>query len=202
MIRYRRYGNFRFWDYGVSWIGIGILLLFSAVSLILDLSFAFAIIPIAYVVVWLWCILAPQNEHFSINGDLITVYKGKNAYNIAIPKEIIVVISYADICPPFAVRTAVREQTHILKGKYAVTVLRTMPLDDTINALHRNHLQKYTMSTIQQSFGGNTLVYSFVCNQELLNQLLFNRSCSLVIPSSLAGSVTVDQNITYIDTAC
>lgn len=199
-----RYGKFRFGDYNMSWGAIILLMLFAAASLILDLSFLFFLFPTVFAVVWLWVILVPHREQFVLHGDTIAVYAGKKSRSIALPLELTLVVSYADICPPLAIRTAVGDQTHILKDKYAVSILQDVPLDAALEALHRNYIQRYTTSTIQTVFDDYRFVYSFVCNQSLLDELIANRKCSLIIPESLFERISVDSSIVnvYIDTKC
>lgn len=104
------------------------------------------------------------------------------------------VVSYADICPPLAVRTVVGNQTHILKDKFAVSILKEMPAEVALEILHRNRAQKYTNSNIQTVFDDYRYIYSFVCDQSLFDELIANRECLLIIPESLIGVISFDQN--------
>jgi len=197
----RRLGEFRFCDYCVSWIAIALLLLFCISSIVLDLSFLFVIFPTVYAVVWLGVILVPHREQFVMSGDSVTVFSGKKKQTICLPSELTLVLSYADVCPPFAMRTAVGNQTHILKDKFAVSILQKMTVEVALEALHRNRIQKYTTSRIQTVFDDYRYIYSFVCNQSLFDELIANRKCLLIIPESLSEVISFDPNIVnvYID---
>ena len=204
MIKNSRYGQFRHSDYCVSYLGMAVLLLFSVASIIVDLSWIFIAFPIVLVVFWLLSILMPHRERFIVDHDTITIFRGKNTYTITLPSELILVISYADIAPLFAVRTAARGQTHILRDKYAVSILHETTPETVLEALHRNHLQTYTTSTIQNVFDDFHYIYGFVCNQTLLNQILHNRKCTLIIPASLLPKMSIDAIVAnmYVDEDC
>lgn len=191
MMHYR-YGRFKISDYWMSLVAITVLVVFAFASIMLKLSILFVFFPLIYAFVWLWVILASTCERFTLCDDTIVVSRGKQSHTITLPLELTLVISYADICPPLARRTAFGKQTHILKQKYAVSILRRMPLEDTLEALHRNYVQIYTTSTIQTVFEGYLYIYGFVCNRSLLAQLTNNRRCHLIIPESLSALVGVD----------
>lgn len=197
-MKYYRYGKYRPSDYFISWVGIAVLLLFSIGSIILKLSFLFIVFPLVYAVIWLWAILAPYREKFIMSDNSITVLLGKKTRTIILPSEITLVVSYADVCPPLTLRTAIGNQTHILKDKYAVSILQKMPLDVALETLHRNQIHNYTTSIVQRVFGDYRYIYSFVCNQSQIDRLIANRNCLLIIPESLQEKVSVDQSIVDI----
>lgn len=203
-MEYYRYGKFNFSDYYGSWFGIAVLLIFTIASITLDLSASFVIFPTVYILIWLWKILMPNRERFVVCDDYIRVLVGRKTQNIIIPSELTLVVSYADICPPLAMRTAVGNETHILKDKYAVSILHKMPLDATLEALHHNYLRKYTTSTIRALFDDCRYIYDFVCDQYLLDKLIANRDCQLIVPGSLSEKISVDSNYVniHIDTRC
>jgi hypothetical protein len=125
----------------------------------------------------------------------ITVLLGKKTRTIILPSELTLVVSYADICPPLAIRTAIGNQTHILKDKYAISILQKMPLDVAMEALHRNQIHNYTTSIVQSVFDGYLYIYSFVCNQSQIDRLIANQNYLLIIPESLQEKISVDQSI-------
>jgi len=200
-MRIRRLGTFRFGDYYTSWIAIVLLLLFSIASVVLELPFLFVIFPLMYVVIWLGAVLVPHCEQFTISSDVISVFWGKKKRTIHLPSELTLVISYIDVCPPLTVHTASGNQTHILKDKFAVSILKQMPVEDVLESLHRNYIHKYTTSSIRTVFDSYNYIYSFACNQSLLDALIANRKCLLILPESLAKLVSFDNSIVnvYID---
>lgn len=203
-MKYYRYGVFRPGDYCMSWVGMVVLPFFSIASIVLDLSFLLVIFPTVYAMAWLWVILAPHREQFVICNDSITALFGNKTHTIILPSELTLVVSYADICPPLTKRTAVGKETHILKDKYAISILQKTPVDVAIEALHRNHVQTYTTSIIQTVFDDYRYIYSFVWNQSPFDKLIANRKCQLIIPESLVGRIPVDPSImnVHIDMGC
>ena len=199
-----RYGEFRLGDYCMSWVGIVVLLAFSIAVIAMNLPFLYAIFPIVYALIWIWRILAPHYEMFCISGNTISVFRGKKTRTIILPPELTVVVSHVDICPPLTKRTPIGNQTHILKDKYAISILKGMQMDTAVEKLHRNYVQTYTTSTIQTAFDDYQFIYSFVCNQSLFDTLTNNGHCKIIIPESLLGKVSVDPSImdVYIDMGC
>lgn len=191
----RRLGKFRFCDYCTSWFSIILLLLFSIASIVLELPFLFVFFPSMYAVIWLGALLVPHCEHFCISGDSITRFYGKRTQTIPLPLELTLVVSYVDVCPPLAMHTAIENQTHILKDKFAVSVLQQMPVEVALETLHRNHVQKYTTSNIRTVFGDYRYIYSFVCNQSLFDALIANRKCLLIVPESLSKVLSFETSI-------
>lgn len=92
-MEHRRYGEFRFNDYCASWIGIAALLIFAVVSLALKLHFLLAVFPSLYAIIWIWTILAPNIEKFSISSEKIIVKKGRKKEEIPIPSKLCLVVS-------------------------------------------------------------------------------------------------------------
>ena len=76
------------------------------------------VIALVYAFIWLIKILVTINESFMIVDNDIIISKIGKAQKIPIPSELTLIISYADVCPPLAIRTATGKQTHILKDKF------------------------------------------------------------------------------------
>ena len=205
-MKFFRYGKFSFADYWGSWISIIILLAYSVCCIVLHLSLIFVFFSLVYAFIWLIKILMTINESFMIVDNDIIISKIGKAQKIPIPSELTLIISYADVCPPLAIRTATGKQTHNLKDKFAISILTKMPLDITLETLHKNRIEEYTNSIIQTTFNDYRYIYSFVFNQFLLDSLICNRDCILILPQSLVEKITVDLNYTntivYIDKRC
>ena len=101
-------------------------------------------------------------------------------------------VSHADVCPPLAMHTDMGNKTHILKDKVAVSILQKMPVEVVLDVLHRNYVRKYTTSRIRTVFDDYRYIYSFVCNQSLLDALIANRKCLLILPESLSKGMTFE----------
>lgn len=200
-MRNKRLGEFRFGDYVGSWVSIVILLLFSTACIVLELSCLFVVFSLVYAIFWIMAILIPHCEQFSINSDSITVFWGRKTKTIYLPEELTLIVSYADVCPPLAVRTALGNQTHVLKDKFAVSILKKMPIEVTLDTLHQDRIKKYTNSSIGNVFDDYRYIYSFVCNQLLLDTLIANRKCLVIVPESLSKVISFESNNenVYID---
>lgn len=184
-MKYHRYGSFRFSDYWSSWTVILVFLFFSVSGAALNFSTIFIIFPLFLILIRLGNIIIPHSERFYIQDNRITISFLKRKRTVAIPPNSVLVISLADIAPPFAVRTATNNSTHILKEKYAVSIIQDIQVDGVLKELHHFTIKQYTMTVIQNRFKAYQLVYSFVCTQDILDQLTQGKECSVVIPQSL-----------------
>ena len=148
--------------------------------------------PLGLLLIMAHSIYEPNSERFMISGDTITIMQGKKEKKVSIPSELTLVISYADVCPPLAKRISYGNQTYILKGRYAISILKKIPLEDALVRLHRNYTRKYTTSTVEACFDECLYVYSFVGNHEILDRLLSNRNCQIIIPETLLNQISID----------
>ena len=201
---YKRYGEFRIGDYKTSWMVLGLMIIFIVACFLLQLPVVYMVVPILYSVALINSIWNPNREYFKLINGIIYVKKGKKEKEIKIPKEISLIISPVDICPPLTVRTAVGNKTHILKGKYAVSVLMRMDMEEIIEKAHIGYIKKYTTSTIRNAFEEYKYVYSFVCDNVLLNQLLRERKANILIPKSIFDKMFLENKDLeiFIDSEC
>ena len=190
-----RYGEFKIRDCYIPFLIATICLITAFLGFILDvihvlmpLAFACALIAIIHIIT----ILISYKEQFILNTDHVVSIKGRKVKKIDIPFEATLVISYADICPPLAKRNFYSNNTHIIKDRYAVTILRKMPTDNVLADLHKNRVKMYTTSMLASIFAGYRYIYCFVCDQDDLEHLITNRKCSLIIPESLLHNVNAD----------
>lgn len=201
---HKRYGEFRITDYKTSWMGLGLMTIFIVACLLLQLPVIYIVVPIVYSVALINSILSPNREYFKIINDIIKVKKGKKERTIKIPKEFSLIISPVDICPPLSVRTAVGNKTHILKDKYAVSILMRMDVEEILDRVHKGYIKRYTTSTIKNAFEEYKYFYSFVCDDILLNELLRERKANILIPKSIYDKVLLENKDLeiFIDSEC
>ena len=201
---YKRYGKFKISDYSASWMVLGLMIAFGVACLLLKLPGIYLIVPILYSATLIYSIWNPNREYFEIADGIINVKKGKREKQIKIPKEISLIISPVDVCPPLSIRTAVGNTTHMLDGKYAVSILMKMDMHEMLEKVHRGHIKQYTTSTIKNAFEEYKYFYSFVCEDLLLNELLRERKANILIPKSMINKVLLekfDLEI-FIDSEC
>lgn len=197
-----RHGKFRFSDYYILFLTVLVCFIFMLASVMMHLPVLYVIIPAAYALVLLWVIIDRHIETFIICNDLITVFKwGRRTHNYVLPTELTIVVSYDDVCSPYVTRTNVRTQKHISRDKYAISILHGISLNVALEVLHQNRIKTYTTSTIRTLFGGHHYIYSFVCNQSLLDMLIADRKCMVIIPEALLEEIRIDPSVAevYID---
>lgn len=198
LMKHKRYGKFCFRDYISGWFAIAVLFLLIITCFITDTHFYLLIWPLLFLFIMVWSIYKPNSERFSISGDIIKIIQAGKEQRISIPAEPTLIVSYADVCPPLAKRISYGNQTYVLKGKYAISILQKMSLQTVLDRLHQNYTQKYTNSTVEACFEEYLYVYSFVGNQEILDELLFKRNCQIIIPETLVNQISIDLHQTNI----
>lgn len=181
-MEFNRYGKLCWKDYKFTLASIGGFILLAIASLALGLAFSYSVFAMAFAIVWTILILRPYRERFSVGDHFILVRQGKHTHEVPFPPDIILVLSQADIRDTFSV------QSYFLRNKYAVSLLRSDPLEDMLQILHANRVKKYTNSTIGAAFA-HSFIYSFVYNKDALAQILKNGVSMVIIPESLVDQV-------------
>ena len=201
-MEYRRYGKFHFSDYASAWLSIVFLFVLVVVGFLTDTQIYLLFWPLLLIIIMIWSIYKPNSERFLISSDTITIMQGRKKKKVSIPSEPTLVISYADVCHPLAKCISYGNQTYMLKNRYAISILQNIPLETAFERLHQNYTRKYTNSTVEAYFDERLYVYSFVGNQKLLDKLLTNRNCQIIIPATLLNQISIGlhQINVHIDT--
>ena len=191
IMEYKRYGKFRMRDYLSAWVGILVFLWVFLLGVIVNEIDYLLVFPIIGLLIMAGSVYAPNRESFSIVGDTIIARTLTKKREIAIPSEPTLIVSYAGIHPSSAVgkRVSGPNDYYTLRDKYAVTILQKMALEDVLPRLHPKYAIKYDNGTIEQFFDDDCYCYSFVYDQDLLDKILQNRNCLLIIPESLKEKV-------------
>lgn len=199
---YRRYGKFCFHDYISAWVAIAFLFVLVSVGLLTETQAYLLIWPLFLILIIVWSIYKPNSECFLISGDTIIAMHGRKQQEMSIPYEATLIVSYADVCPSFAKHIYGGNQTYILRGRYAISILQKVPLETVFKRLHKNYAYKYTNSTVEACFDEHLHVYSFVGNEEIWNKLVGNRNYNIIIPESLLKRIPIDlqQINVHVDT--
>ena len=197
-MKHRRYGKFRFRDYISAWIAVALLLVLMVLVFLTDTPFYMLIFPLLLLTFMVWSIYKPNSECFWLSGDIITIAEGGKTRDISMPSELTIIISYADVCSPFAKRISYGNQTYMLKGRYSISILQKMPLEDALMRLHQNYTRKYTNTTVEMSFDEHLYIYGFVGNQEILDHFLTNKNCRIIIPETLFNQISISSHQTNI----
>lgn len=199
-MKYRRYGKFHFRDYYSGWFAIVFLFLIAVMSFLAETYNFLAIWPTILIVIMTWGIIEPNEECFSMSADIINVKKRKKRHQITMPRELTLVVSYADVCPSWAKRIGVGNSTYMLKGKYAVSILKKIPKENVLETLHGKYAYRYTNCWIEELLKPN-FIYSFVCEQDMIEKIVSGRKCTLILPETLVDKINLNQLMCdiYID---
>ena len=181
-MEFKRYGKLCWKDYKFTLASIGGFILLAIASLVLGLALSYSVFAIAFAIVWTILIVRPYGERFTVGDHFILVHQGKHTHEVSLPPDIILVLSQADIRDTFSV------QSYFLRNKYAVSLLRSDPLENMLQILHANRVKKYTNSTIDATFA-HSFIYSFVYNKDALAQILKHGISMVIIPESLVDQV-------------
>lgn len=79
-----------------------------------------------------------------------------------------------------------------------------MDMEEIIEKVHRGHITRYTTSTIKNAFEEYKYIYSFVCNDVLLNELLKDRNVNLLVPKSMIDKISLGKQVSeiFVDPEC
>lgn len=188
-----RYSTFRLADNLRPLTAICIFVLFSVMSTVLNLSFFFTLVPALLAFLYAWQIMQLHREQFVLRSDLILVFMGRKTHTISLPAKITCVISYADVCTPLDTPASLRGALHTQRNRYAVSILQRMPPASVLEALHRTHAKRYTTIMVKNAFEPHLFIYSFVCNQSMIDILVAGRDCLFILPESLKEQVFIRQ---------
>lgn len=195
VMKKRRYGKIRLRNYSLQLMLIGALWIMGVIALfinaLVECSIFFGIVLLS-----LLYLFYPYFETFQISDNVIVTNKFLFSSKIIIPDKTIVIISKADVIYPLSV------QSVLLKDRYAVSILKDMPLETALNMLHGKYKSQflYTNGTVERRAGYN-FVYSFVLEKELIEKVLNNTICTVIIPESIKDNIVIENSETniYVD---
>lgn len=183
---HRRYGKFSLKNYIPIMLTV-IVLDISCVFLFSDGNpIVLAACLLAFSAISVCSVYSPYRERFEILENSIIVAKGRKRQTISLPSKITVIISPADINNIFAKRDPVSLEFHCgtIQERTAVSILADTPLATVMEKLHSSHIRQYTNCIVEDLFGW-CFLYSFVCNEALLDALLAERDCLAIVPMTL-----------------
>lgn len=188
-MKYSRYGKIRFKNHWINYL----MYLGCLVVAILGITTEGPKIGVAFcigiAIFDMIDISTPYREKFLFNQDTITVYKKRKIRNINLPLKVIVVISYASMYTEFSRRMAVHVD-YMLKGEWAVSLLKDVSVEEVTKRLHRKGAFLYTNYCVEDVLKQH-FIYSFVCNQSMLEEVLNNRNFTLIIPETLLPMIDI-----------
>lgn len=191
-MRNYRYGGFRLRDNIWTITGITVLWIYVIISRILEVSYAFTLLAAFLATICMWQLIRLHMEQFTLQENAIISYIGKNTRIINLPSELTLIVSCADVHIPLDAPAFFRPVSKVVKGKYSISILQQVQPSYAINMIHNVQVDKNAMSIIRRIFDGYQFIYDFICNQHMLEQLIHNRTCSLIVPKSLMDEVNID----------
>lgn len=136
--------------------------------------------------------LIPYREKFSVNQTSLILYKGRATEEKFFPAKMTVVLSYADMCNDLAKSVTLVNQTYMLKGEWAISLLEDVPVNKVIDCLHGNGAWRYTNCWVEELLKKH-FIYSFVCNQSVLEKVLYDKNFTLIIPETLLDKINIQR---------
>lgn len=175
---YIRYGKMQTGDYLVAWIEMVILLLLGVTSLIFQPGSWFGALLIVIPIFWCLGVFRAFRERFTLETDQIVIGSGENEKRIALPRELVIVLSEMDMHEKMGSFSIGAEK------QYYATLAADVTGGEVWQTLHRKKMKKYAASVIDGKLGLD-YVYSFVCDRALLRQVIKDRNCYVILPASL-----------------
>jgi len=183
---YYRYGKLRTGDLGVYWFVCAILFLLGSVAItlsIIDFLPCEVVLIGAFLIaisfIFFFHTFIKIQERFFIDNSVLSTWKLGKKRDICLPPDLTIIIAYADFMPPLATRSPSAlhmRQTIALNDRLEVVLLEDS--SEEIMPLLASYC--YSSSHIKEAFECR-LIYSFVCNQEILNKLICCSTCNICL---------------------
>lgn len=182
-----RFGSYQVSKHKATFCTCGVLLFVGVYSCICTGSMGIVLLlSVLCAMMLAYSTVAPHLERFELRNGLIKVQKLRRCREIAIPPEAVIVISDADINTILANRNQLGLELGLntLSGEYAVSILEAMPPEIVMEKLHKLNTKRYTNCLIEDLFSYQ-FIYSFVCDEDSLNNLLSDFNYGVIVPASL-----------------
>ena len=192
-----RYGKLRFSDLGIYWFICAIMFLLGCGAIVFSAVFCFfpkdcialGIVIITVSFAFFFPVFTKMQEQFSIDNNVLSILNFQKKRDISLPSRLTIIITYADFMPPLATRSTSSlhmRQTIDFHDRYEAVLLEG-EAKEIIPVLRR---YRYSSSHIEEAFE-NRFIYSFICNQEILDGLICRSECSIIAPLSLTTRFTI-----------
>lgn len=131
-------------------------------------------------------------ERFSVEGEIITSMRGRSREVVLIPSDAIFVLSAT------AHSNEAGDDLRYIKDRNSLSILATNDLDYVIGKIQTG--KSYLSAHVDRELHWHYL-YSFVCDQELLDYLLQSGNHTVVMPAYLESDFLIDETHTkvYVD---
>ena len=194
----KRYGKIRFGDIYQIIIVTLLFGIMGAGCIIFNRSVVLIGLIFTFITVHIVLLISTLLEKFSVEQSSIITYHFGRKKVIEIPNELLLIFSYADLCLPFRVRTAIGNETQILRNKIGVSILKSIPVSAALDAVHRNGIKYYTTSSVKCAFDEYLYIYSFVCDEGDIEDLIKDKKCTVIMPKSFSGKINIKSDLAEI----
>ena len=196
-MKYKRYGKFRISDYWGALFPIIVLCTLGIVGLIFDISIIFCFFYFFFSALLLLSIVIANIESFVIADNRIIAKKLFSTKEIIIPEDAVVIISYADLAPFYSISPY---KKYFFNGRISVSFLQNISFENALNKLHKGFGKMYSNTLIEHIFEYE-FIYSFICEDDFLCNILNNHNYVVILPESLSSHLpkTKMLNNVFID---
>lgn len=145
--------------------------------------------------------LSHRIQRFSLCADKVTIKKWFKKEEIALPYELTIIISYVEypssisLTNPYGTTTN-QSSVDIIPGKYAISLLEKTATEEIMKQIHRCCLP-LSQKLIRRVFP-DQYIFSFNGDRMLLNQLLLEHSCNVIIPEYLQVFTNIEEKDIHV----
>lgn len=160
-MEHRRYGKLRLGIINLHWQVLAAWFCLQLRALSLTAVCAIPFILSASLLYGVALIVWPYLERFTVEDHLIVSRRFRHVSEIVLPPDSVLVFTQAAIRDTFSV------QSYFLKGKYAVSILSGISLENILQTLHANRARKYTNASIENSFSTISCIVLYMSRTHL-----------------------------------
>ena len=171
-----------------------ISILITVCCVVAESPFWYALPFLCISVFYVASVLHRTREQFLITDEEIIVYNGRKERIIPLPKQMVVIVSYAEIISSLESNSIYIDKTFVLKNRFAITILQSITKDETIELLKKSLIKEHTTRTLENVFYGYRYVYSFVFDDFLLDKLIANKNAEILVSQSLFDKVKISRD--------
>ena len=196
-----RYGKITLLNYlKIMFFPLAVSVFITASCIAFGFSLWFALPFLCISVFYVASVLHRTREQFLITDEEIIVFNGKKKQVIPLPKQMVVIVSCAEIISSLESNSIHIDKKFVLKNRFAITILQSITKDETIELLKKSLIKEHTTRTLENVFYGYRYVYSFVFDDFLLDRFIANKNAEIIISKSLAEQIDIltDASNVYI----
>ncbi len=142
------------------------------------------VFSIGYVVL----IIINHTESYIVEKGKIITKRGRKTAVLSIPKECILIISYADNGPGVILHNPARSIFGTIKGVYTVSIINSSNINELKDKIEKSLYRMLTPELIKGLFSSR-YIYSFALDYEVLNELVLQTYCTILVPKEILTEI-------------